>query len=136
MSSREKRSSLSLRNHYSRFLECFDLQSNAFDNVSCKSDQWIMQFIEDCYEDAVQSCDKANDSNSDNCINVDRPNLGMITVVAIYLRGLVTNLFFNHFLNFCLDFNYLLFEIMLGHRIHPTYFLYNNCERIQIAVFT
>lgn len=122
MSSKDKQPSVSLRNHYSRFLECFELEANAFDNYSCKSDQWIMHFIEDCYEDAVQSCDKANESNSDNCIDVDRPHLGMISIVKIKIRVFL----FYHF-----------FDVFhAGHRIHPTHFPQHNCERLQIGELT
>lgn len=78
----QESTSVSLRNRYSRFLYCFKLDGSAFLDISCKSDQWIMHFIEDCYEDAVQSCDKANESNSDYCADVDGPRLGRISVIA------------------------------------------------------
>lgn len=51
-----------LKKRYSRLFACLKLQDFDLSNVLYRSDNWLIHFMEECYDDAISCCDKSVNS--------------------------------------------------------------------------
>jgi hypothetical protein len=64
-----------LKKRYPRLFSCLKFQEFDLSDVLCRSDNWLIHFMEECYDDAISCCDKsANTAKIKN--NSNRLDLG------------------------------------------------------------
>jgi hypothetical protein len=64
-----------LKKRYPRLFSCLKLQDFDLSNVLCRSDIWLIHFMEECYDDALSCCDKSTNNTK---IKNNRLDLGEI----------------------------------------------------------
>lgn len=72
-----------LRKRYSRLFSCFKLLDFDISTVSCRTDLWMVHFIEECYDDAMVACNKSIGRDKKPKGNLDRLDLGERTVLNL-----------------------------------------------------